>query len=164
MPDTPHLWHYTRNSGQVAETGRDECDQAAIDLLMPIVDAQEGDLPSLGLGIDIMTPIDEHRHRVPGAAFFQIQPASERMSKSPYVMAVCCWRADRAADAWAQFCEIAEIGADAWPDRPAILTEPPAIPWLAVNVLPHAMRLPPATLPALGDLGRCLAWALIESE
>jgi hypothetical protein len=48
MPDIPHLWHYTRNSGHVAET-----------------------------------------------------------------MAVCCWRADREADAWAQFCEIAEIGADA---------------------------------------------------
>jgi hypothetical protein len=88
MPGELRLWHYIRNSGNVAETGRDECDQAAIDLLLPIVDAQEGDLPSLGLGIDIMAPIDEQRHRVPGAAFFQIEPAGERMS--------CCSGANRA--------------------------------------------------------------------
>jgi hypothetical protein len=83
------------------------------------------------------------------------------MSKSPYVMAVCCWRADHEADAWAQFRRIAEIGAAAWPNRPATLTEPPDIPWLAVNVLPHAMWLPPATMPVLGDIERCFAWALI---
>jgi hypothetical protein len=164
VPGEPRLRHYTRNSGNVAETGRDECDQAAIDLLLPIVDAQEGDLPSLGLGLDIMTPIDEQQHRVPGAAFFQIEPAGERMSKAPYAMAVCCWRADREADAWAQFRQIAEIGAAVWPDRPEVLVEPPDIPWLAVNVLPHAMQLPPATRSVLGDLDRCLAWALIESE
>jgi hypothetical protein len=164
MPDMRRLWHYTANTGDIAETGRDECHQAAIDLLMPIVDAQEGDLPELGLGIDIMTPRDAQRPRLPGAAFFQIGPAGERMSKSPYVMGVACWRAHREADAWAKFREIAKIGAAAWPNRPTTLTEPPDIPWLAVNILPHAMRLPPETKPVLGDLGRCLAWALIESE
>jgi hypothetical protein len=38
------------------------------------------------------------------------------------------------------------------------------IPWLAVNVMPAVALLPPATLPILGDLKRCLASALIESE
>jgi hypothetical protein len=164
MPETIRLWHYTANTGHIAETGRDEADQAVIDRLLPIVDAQEGDLSEFGLGIDIMTPLAEQRQRVAGAAFFQIGPAGERMSKAPYAMAVCCWRADREADAWAQFRQIAEIGAAVWPDRPEVLVEPPDIPWLAVNVLPHAMQLPPATRSVLGDLDRCLAWALIESE
>jgi hypothetical protein len=69
MPDTCRLWHYTANTGDIAETGRDECHQAALDLLMPIVDAQEGDLPSLGLGIDILVPRTEEQPRLPGAAF-----------------------------------------------------------------------------------------------
>jgi hypothetical protein len=158
------LWHYTANTGHVAEIDRDECDQAVIDRLLPIVDAQGGDLSEFGLGIDIMTPLAEQRQRVPGAAFFQIGPAGERMSKAPYVMAVCCWRADREADAWSQFRQIAKIAAVALPNRPAPPDDPPDIPWLAVNLLPYAMQLPPATVPVLGDLGRCLAWALIESE
>ena len=160
----PILWHYTANSGHVAETSRDEVDQRVVARLLPIIDAQEGDLPEAGFGIDIMTPLDEHGHRLPGAAFFQIQPQGERMPKTPYVMAVCCWRADREAGAWQQFRQIAEIGAAALPNRPATLAEPPDIPWLAVNVLPAAMLLPAADIPVLGDLERCLAWALIESE
>jgi hypothetical protein len=31
-------------------------------------------------------------------------------------------------------------------------------------VLPYALSLPPKTVTMLGDLERCLAWALIESE
>jgi hypothetical protein len=158
------LWHYTANSGHVAQTGREDVDQAVIDRLLPIVLALEGDL--LGLGIDILLPTGEHPGAgfLPGTAFFQIGPAGERMSRHPYVMAIACWRADREARAWAQFREIAEIGAEAWPNRPAALAEPPDIPWLAVNLLPHAAALSPEALMTIGDLERCLAWALIESE
>ena len=158
------LWHYTTNTGHVAETSRAAIDQHAIDILLPIVDAQEGDLLELNLGIDIMCPLDEQRRRLPGAAYFQIGPAGERMTPTPYVMAVACWRSEREADAWAQFYQVARIGADAWPDRPAMLAEPPDIPWLAVHLLPTITTLPPATLAVLGDLERCLAWALIESK
>jgi hypothetical protein len=112
------LWHYTANTGHVAETGRAEIDQHAIDILLPIVDAQEGDLPEIGVGIDIMTPLNDQRRRLPGATYFQIGPAGERMSPAPYVMAVACWRINREADAWAQFCRVATIGADfAWLKR-----------------------------------------------
>jgi hypothetical protein len=48
--------------------------------------------------------------------------------------------------------------------KPAMLAEPPDIPWLAVHLLPTIATLPPGTLPVLGDLERCLAWALIKSE
>jgi hypothetical protein len=36
--------------------------------LLPIVDAQEGDLPEVGLAVDIMTPLDDQRRRLRGAA------------------------------------------------------------------------------------------------
>jgi hypothetical protein len=35
-----------------------------------------------------MTPVDTDHRRLPGAAFFQIEPTGERMSKAPYVMCV----------------------------------------------------------------------------
>lgn len=91
----PYLWHYTTPPTPDTSPRPAAVDQHAIDVLLPIVDAQEGDFPELGIGIDIMTPIDEQRQRLPGAAFFQIGPAGDRMSKTPYVMAVCYWRADR---------------------------------------------------------------------
>jgi hypothetical protein len=153
------LWHYTANSGNVAETGREMVDQVVIDRLLPVVDAQEGDLPEVGLAVDIMTPLDERRRRLPGAAFFQIEAPGARMSQTPYVMAVACWRADREADAWQQFRDLVAEFTGGAPNR-----EPPDLPWLAVYVLPYALALPPETVTTLGDLERCLAWALIESE
>lgn len=33
------FWHYTANSSHIAETGREDVDQAVIDRLLPIVDA-----------------------------------------------------------------------------------------------------------------------------
>ena len=74
-------------------------------------------------------------------------------------MAVACWRADREAEAWRQFRAIVAEFAGKLPDR-----EPPDLPWLAVYVLPYTLTLPPETVTMLGDLERCLAWALIESE
>ena len=55
------------NSDHVAETGREDVNQAVIGRLLPIVDAQEGDLPEVGLAVDIMTPLDDQRRRLPGA-------------------------------------------------------------------------------------------------
>ena len=81
---------------------------------------------------------------------------------SSYVMAVACWRADREADAWRQFCDLVDIGGKLW--QHAQDREPPDLPWLAVHLLPYIAALSPETLMMLGDLERCLAWALIESE
>ena len=49
------------------------------------------------------------------------------MSKTPYVMAVACRRADRKAAAWRQFRAIVAEFAGKLPGR-----EPPDLPWLAV--------------------------------
>jgi hypothetical protein len=109
------LWRYTSNSGHVAELGRQGVDQEIIDRLLPIVDAQEGDLAEFGFGIDITTPLDAERHRLPGAAFFQITAAGKRLSTTPYVMAVACWRAERAAGAWHQFRSVVDVVGENWP-------------------------------------------------
>jgi len=48
--------------------------------------------------------------------------------------------------------------------RQAPRTRAPDLLWLAVYALPYTRALPPKTVTMLGDLERCLAWALIESE
>jgi hypothetical protein len=53
-------------------------------------------------------------------------------------MAVACWRADREAEAWRQFCALVAEFTGRAPDR-----EPPDLAWLGVYVLPYA----PALLP-----------------
>ena len=68
------------------------------------------------------------------------------MSKTPYVMAVACRRADRKAAAWRQFRAIVAEFAGKTPDR-----EPPDLPWLAV--LCAALR-PVAAAQAGDDAGR----------
>jgi len=77
-----------------------------------------------------------------------ISPASARrrraqlrrraQSTTPYIMAVACWRADREAEAWRQFCALVAEFTGRAPDR-----EPPDLAWLGVYVLPYA----PALLP-----------------
>lgn len=38
----------------------------------------------------------------------------------------------------------------------------PAVPWLAVALLPAAAACSPAQLAMLGDAERCVAWALLD--
>ena len=39
---------------------------------------------------------------------------------------------------------------------------PASLPWLAVLLTPSIITLPKASILALGDFERCLAWALIH--
>jgi hypothetical protein len=157
MPFAPRLWHFTANTGHIFEASRDQVDQSVIDHLLPVVDAQRGDMVRSGFGIDIMRPRDRRGHRLPGAAYFQVGPAGERMTAAPYLMAVACWRADREASAWRQFKQVVKVGSEAWRRHPKPLVEPPDIPWLASYLLPTSTALPRTSFLVLSGLERCLA-------
>jgi hypothetical protein len=58
MPFAPRLWHFTANTGHVSEASRDQVDQSVIDHLLPVADAQRGDMVRSGCGIDIMRSRD----------------------------------------------------------------------------------------------------------
>jgi hypothetical protein len=102
-----------------------------------------------------MMPLDAERRRLPGAAFFQFAAAGKRLSTTPYVMAVACWRAERAADAWHHFRRVVDVVGENWPRTQE--RELPYLPWLAVHPLPYAVVLPPETPMTLGDHERCLS-------
>lgn len=163
---TDRLWHLTLNTGHVAATARSEVSAAVIDRLLPLVDADGGAVPGMeGVTVDLFRPLDDSgRSRRRGAAFFQIDPPGvPQGSKTPMLMAIGCWREEMSAEAWEMMRKVAEPHRAVLGDA-EVAAEPPTVPWLAALVLPWITVLPPADQEALGDLSRCLFWALVESE
>lgn len=157
------LHHRTLNTGHVANTPRADAAQPVIDQLLPLVDAGGGPVPGLpGWHVAVIRSPDQ-----PGAAFFQLAQAPG-LTRTPAVMAVACWRRPDHRVAWEQAVlgyralhgPLSSLGL--WHPPPP--SPPPALPWLAVWLTPHLATIDPADLAALGDLERCVAWALAEGN
>ena len=102
MPKPIHwLHHLTLNTGHVARSLRADLRQDVIDQILPMVDADEGTFPALGLAFDVMRPLDAQGRPRPGAAFFQLAEAAGR-SREPYAMCIGCWRPGLSREAWGQ--------------------------------------------------------------
>lgn len=160
MPDT--LTHLTITTGDIARTTRADVDDGVIALLAPLIQTEGGAIPGpLPWFCDLWWPLSDAGERIPGAAVYQIAPgrADTPAGKAPYVMAVCCWREDASAAAWSQAQQLAAMMS---PTR--TLGSPWSAPWLAVAILPMALSLSPDDLAALGDLERCLFWAIAEAQ
>jgi hypothetical protein len=158
------LHHLTLNTGHVARTARAEVGQETIDLLLPLIDAQNGTFVDLGLAFDVMCPLDNGGRPVPGAAFFQIAPTAG-LSKQPYVMCIGCWKQSMSEEAWKQAVTMyrsqrAVLEPISLWRRPP--TKTPPVPWLAVMLMPYLIALDPERIGMLGDMERCLFWALAE--
>lgn len=160
MPDT--LTHLTITTGDIACTARADVDDAVIALLTPLVATEGGAIPGpTGWYCDLWWPLAGSGARIPGAAVYQIAPgrADTPAGKAPYVMAAACWREEASAAACQQAQHLAAM-------MPSVRTPAMAlpVPWLAVTVLPMAMTLSAGDLAALGDLERCLFWAIAEAQ
>lgn len=166
--DERRLHHLTVASGHLATTGRDAVDGRIVDQLLPVIDAEGGAVPGMPhLWLDLWRPIGPGRRPVPGAAFFQIDQdgtGATRPSKRPVLMAFAAWMPAMSADAWSQVRQADAVHRRWLPSAPPLPATPPPLPWLTVFVTPAMTTLLPEEQMALGDLGRCLAWALIESE
>ena len=134
---------------------------------MPLIDAEGGAIPGIeGWFVDLLSPLDAQGAIRRGAAFFQIadEPGT---SKRPVVMAFACWSHDMTEEVWQQVSlgyqamrqplQVSEL----WRDPPS---RPPAVPWLAVWLMPFLITADVETVALLGDLERCLAWALMEAR
>lgn len=163
MPSQTTLYHLTLNSGHVARTARAEVDPVVLDLLRPLIDTTHGPIPALpGWYVDFMFPIRRSSgERLSGGAFFQITHEPD-LSRRPVVMAVAAWSEAMTQGAWEQALLASALFLPTTaPQEPR--TRPP-IPWLAVWLTPIAAAPSAAPLlPLLGDLERCIAWALIDN-
>lgn len=174
------LTHLTLNGGDIAEVPREQVADAAVNALRPLYRASKGTGSGGGpvpggqlLHVDIWPGLMVKGRQVPkrGVASFQIGPT--RMSKAPYVMGVVCGVDDAEDQAWS-LVEMISLSTcpvlvrDRLPAqvRPRTDKRPGAAPWLAVALGAPVLtgRVNAETIALLGDLERCLAWAILEED
>lgn len=139
----PSLHHVTINTGHLLISGRSEVMSETMSWLAPMVAAGGGRPAGMPFAIE---------RRSQGSALLRIgEPAA--------VWCGVCWDELRSSDAWMAVLALAQqSGVAHAPDSR------PAIPWLAVLTTPVMFTLPPEQIMMLGDMERCLAWAIIEQD
>lgn len=148
------LHHLTLLTGDLRRSPLSEVRDDTIDGLLPLVDADGGELPVPDWHLDIL-------HRVErGGALFQIGP--RRGSKNPWVLCGVAWDAESAGAVWDQVTTANRLLCRSM--LPVGWREPgrPPLPWLAVVITPFSALLQPDAVGMLGDAERCIAWAIIE--
>lgn len=145
------LRYITLNTGHGSMSPRADIPDSAIDKLVGTIDAGGGKLWATDWTLWIID-------RRPGLAGWQIGHAYE----SPWIVSLTCWDESASDTAWAIVPTIAEAAGltrdSAWrtPHRP------PA-PWLVTAIMPAISEVAVKDIIALGDAGRCIAWAMIEA-
>jgi hypothetical protein len=161
------LTFLTLNTDHTAIFGRESVDQRVIDQLLPIIDAEGGPIPGLpGWYLDFLYPLDPAGTRQDGSAFFQISQ-EPKSPTAPMTMGLVCWKEEHAQPAWDALVNCYRTMEEAlkktklWRE-PA--PSPPPVPWLVVYLTPFVVLSPPdaKTIMVFGDLGKCIAWALIH--
>lgn len=139
----PSLGHATLNTGNLVYSPRSGVHAETMEVLQSMIAAGYGD----AAGIPFRIP-----ERGAGTALITI-------GEPPAVLCGVCWDESRSDEAWMTMLEaMRQSGYVKAPDRI------PPVPWLAVLMLPAMLALPIETILMLGDLERCLAWAVIEAE
>lgn len=161
------LYHLTLNTGDVTQTPRSEVDQRVIDYLLPLIDNEAGKFEAINIGFDLWRPLTDDDKPMDGAAVFQLAPYPEQPSGITYVIAVACWKQEMSEGSWERLREIYrewEVILKAlkfWKPMPDAA---PPVPWLTVIPLPTITMIDPDRLMMLGDMERCLFWALAEGS
>jgi len=143
------LLHYTLNTGHTRKSPRKEVRDEVIRALEPLV-SQGGPVPGPH-GLDLTVT------RADGGALFTIWKGL------PIVDCAVAWTQKAQEELWPGLAAAYE---DQWGGCPTMKPahRPPRLPWLGVHLLPPSARVANDVLSMLGDLERCVAWALFEAE
>jgi hypothetical protein len=142
-----HLAHLTLVTGDLRMSPRSEVSAEALRALSPLVSAGMGEIPGMpGLYAEI--------RRGQGQASITIGLANGQVA----LVAVLAWEPAGAQTSWGAILSLARDGAAI----ATVLRQPDHLPWLAVTMAMPSATLSPEQLIMLGDLERCLAWAILE--
>jgi hypothetical protein len=161
------LYHLTLNTGDVTRTPRSEVSQQVIDHLLPLIDNEAGKFEPINIGFDIWRPLTDDDKPIDGAAVIHLLPWPDQESGMTYVIAMACWKQEMSEGSWERLREIYqewEILLKAMKMWRAMPDAAPPVPWLAVIPLPTISLLDPDRLMMMGDMERCLFWALAEGS
>lgn len=137
------LHHYTANTGHYSMQPRKDISQAALDYLAPIV-TRSGEHVLHG-GLRLVIPEGGSK----GASSYMILSAKNR---NPLVLAALAWQPGTVSE---QLWQSARDGIRTLPEQPK------GHPWLIVTLLPALDGEPADKIGLIGDLERCVAFAII---
>ncbi len=144
------LAHLTLATGHLRMSPRAEVGPEALAILAPIVRAGAGLVPGMpGVQITIRRPGS-------GQALIIIHAADGLT----YIVAGLAWSQDAADALWPTLIEMVRDAGAAH----SVLRRPDHLPWLAVALTPATVMLGREKIGMLGDLERCLAWAILEAR
>lgn len=140
------LAHYTAQTGHLRLQPEAEMDRSLLPLLTPLV-ASPGRRPiPHANGLHVIAPSQAD---AAGCASYLI----ETTDKQPVVIGLLGWSSSAQA-LWG-----AAVG---WPGA-QLPSSPVSLPWHAIILMPGIASLDKDTILMLGDIERCLAWAIITT-
>jgi hypothetical protein len=144
MDRVTQLNYYIVNTRRGRLSDRSEVEEGLLRVIRPIVQAGGGELPG-GLRVEIT------RHASGGHVL--------TVYRGDATVATCGLAVDdtQASQMWPQLTNLAQLLGFRRPKR-----QPPT-PWLSVLILPGLAQVDPGPAGMLGELERCLAWAILES-
>lgn len=148
------LAHLTLNTGHLRMSPRSEVSEEAIRALDPILAAGRGICP----GLPTLTIVVKQRQ--PGRTIILIGD----LRYGTALVAVVAWEEDAALHAWHSLATLARSQSHAIGESIGALEMPATLPWLAVHLASASAFLAPDVMAAIGDLERCLAWAILARE
>ena len=150
--------HSTLNTGDSRRCPRSEVGEDIIAALKPLIAQGGGYVTESDISVAIT--------RQGGGACFTIFEGEK-----PLVNCSMAWDKDSQDYVWScaerlylDTTEVAQRATGAWSD--AIMAEPimpDELPWLAVVLLPSLFGTRRETLAMLGDMERCIAWAILDT-
>jgi hypothetical protein len=141
------LNHYTLTSGHNRLTDRGEVADEVVEVLRPIVAGGSGDLPG-GLGLRLILTAGESA----GGWLYTIYRGD-----MPLVTCGLAMTPTAASELWPHLLEVGKVVGF------LLLPKPPPVPWLSVATLPGLAFVGKEVRDFVGDLERCIAWALLDT-
>jgi hypothetical protein len=152
--------YITLNSGHSLATARSDVSDEALWKWQPLIDADGGPVPSLGVYIDITRPLDPMTYRpirewAAWSILGGLKPPAPLFMKS-----VVCWSDACSKDAWER--AMVFHGTLGVPRHPK-LKKPTEVPWLATALYAGLNPISSIDMLRLTNFDRCIAWTVIET-
>lgn len=143
------MLHYTLNTGHTRNSPRREVCDEVIQCLQPVIE-QGGPVPgTAGLQLTVT--------KYEGGALFTV------WQRLPIVSCAVAWTKGAEQELWPG---LELIYRDIYGGSSMVnaAKKPAALPWLSVILLPPINELDVESVSLLGDLERCIAWAMFEAK
>ena len=147
-------------TGHVDESGRLDLPSDVIAHLQSIVGSAQGSImPDLFIAVERPVLSEAPLLMQDGAALVRVWQGDDRAGLA-LAQCVVCWQVGMAETAWRMALELQHNEGLPLAAHPR---QPVHVPWFAVVIPPTIAGAKQGVIGILGDVGRCIAWTLIDT-